>query len=517
MVDYSIADNCTQHFEEYIEGNDIHNSHSIVIEQADRGKFTENHEDHLSHNSVIVMSSEVGGEGFMVENTEDDVELGEIEYIQDGDIITISEGNTSSSFTHIVSKSQYENICNTTTTHGYQMTSDSKHGNYITSEVNQIIIDCNQATTESNHATYAGYQITSDGHQATAESNHATNVGYQVTIDGNQATSNCNQSNTNSNLAALETSMVTTNWTHGVIIDNAGPENHACDDGSGYLDGETLHVSLKGGTGQSLTLINKRRLEQMTQGSEVLVVEPKKSSHQCYICQAEFTQITELYRHRVTHNEAASSMFKCNTCNLTFREPLDLEKHRQLHLDRRVYKCCICQDTFSDLYNFRCHLRIHDKIATYTCDMCPFMVFGERKQYISHLEDHELAKDSYIPGHTLRLPCFVCKKDFPDRASLRKHQNYYHSEKCFKCALCGKAFVERAKLQRHQITHTGKKEFQCTYCDKSFGLKHNLLAHMNIHTKYKPWECSICRRKFGQKVCLNRHLKVHEGFSVEYL
>ncbi|XP_052235818.1 uncharacterized protein LOC127847745 isoform X3 [Dreissena polymorpha] len=272
----------------------------------------------------------------------------------------------------------------------------------------------------------------------------------------------------------------------------------------------------------------KKKLATLATGSEVLdqpmSVCYNRNTASIIVAQppvlhlsSQVTQITELYRHRVTLNEAASSMLKCNTCNLTFREPLDLEKHRQLHLDRRVYKCCICQYTFSDLYNFRCHLRIHDKIATYTCDMCPFMVFGERKQYISHLEDHELAKDSYIPGHTLRLPCFVCKKDFPDRASLRKHQNYYHSEKCFKCALCGKAFVERAKLQRHQITHTGKKEFQCTYCDKSFGLKHNLLAHMNIHTKYKPWECSICRRKFGQKVCLNRHLKVHEGFSVEYL
>ncbi|XP_052235839.1 uncharacterized protein LOC127847752 isoform X2 [Dreissena polymorpha] len=258
IAGYSVAENCTRH----------------------RGKFAENHLDHLSNNSVIIMPSGVGGEIFTVKNTEDDVELGEIEYIQDGDIITISEGNTSSSFTDIVSKSQYENICNHTTTHCYQMTSDGNHGNYITSEGNQITIDCNQATTESNHATYAGYQIISDGNPATAESHLTTNVGYQVNIDGNQATSDCNQANTNSNLAALETSMVTTNWTHGVIIDNAGPEN-VCDEGSGYLDGETLHVSLKGGTGQSLTLINKRRLEQMTQGSEVLVVEPKKRSHQC--------------------------------------------------------------------------------------------------------------------------------------------------------------------------------------------------------------------------------------------
>ncbi|KAH3689136.1 hypothetical protein DPMN_184704 [Dreissena polymorpha] len=44
---------------------------------------------------------------------------------------------------------------------------------------------------------------------------------------------------------------------------------------------------------------------------------------------------SELYRNRVTNNEAASSMLKCYTCNLTFREPLDLEKHRKLHLDRR--------------------------------------------------------------------------------------------------------------------------------------------------------------------------------------
>ncbi|KAH3749883.1 hypothetical protein DPMN_184398 [Dreissena polymorpha] len=125
------------------------------------------------------------------------------------------------------------------------MTSDGKHGYYITSEGNQIAIACNQATTEGNHATYAGYQITSDGNQATAEKHLANNVGYQVTIDGNQATSDCNKANTNSYLAALDTSSVTTNWKHSVIIDNAAPEN-ACDEGSGYLDGETLHVSLKG-------------------------------------------------------------------------------------------------------------------------------------------------------------------------------------------------------------------------------------------------------------------------------
>ncbi|KAH3750196.1 hypothetical protein DPMN_184715 [Dreissena polymorpha] len=165
MAGYSIAENCTQLFEEIVEGSDIPNSHSVVIEEVDRGKFAKNHEDHLSEPIRTIL----GRKNFM--------------YIQDGDLITISEGNTSSSLSDIVLKSQYENIRNPTTTH--------------------------------------------------------------VTIDGNQAISDCNEANTNSNFAALETSMVTTTWTHGVIIDNTAPDNHACDDGSGYLDGETLHVSLK--------------------------------------------------------------------------------------------------------------------------------------------------------------------------------------------------------------------------------------------------------------------------------
>ncbi|KAH3750228.1 hypothetical protein DPMN_184747 [Dreissena polymorpha] len=166
VAGYSNAENCTQLFEEIVEGSDIPNSHSVVIE----------------------------------ENTEDDVELVEIKYIQDGDIITILEGNTSSSLSDIVSKLQYEKICNPTTTYGNQMTSYGYHGNHTTTE---------------------------------------------VTIDGNQATSECKQENTIGNAAALRTSMVTTTLTHGVIIDNATPENNACDESNGYLDGETLHVSLK--------------------------------------------------------------------------------------------------------------------------------------------------------------------------------------------------------------------------------------------------------------------------------
>ncbi|KAH3749938.1 hypothetical protein DPMN_184453 [Dreissena polymorpha] len=95
--------------------------------------------------------------------------------------------------------------------------------------------------------------------------------------------------------------MVTTTWTHGVIIDDAAPNNHTCDEGSGYLDGETLHVSLKGGTGQSLTLINKRRLEQMTQGSEVLVVEPKKT-HEVQFVSVNDGQLVKGRKLQFQHN-----------------------------------------------------------------------------------------------------------------------------------------------------------------------------------------------------------------------
>ncbi|WAR10207.1 PRD10-like protein [Mya arenaria] len=109
--------------------------------------------------------------------------------------------------------------------------------------------------------------------------------------------------------------------------------------------------------------------------------------------------------------------------------------------------------------NYKCHLRIHDKLATYTCDMCPFLVFQLRKHFISHLDDHEIAKEHYIPGQALRLICFVCNKEFCDRGQLRRHQQYYHSDKSYKCSVCGKAFCERAKLQRHMLIHNGRRDF----------------------------------------------------------
>ncbi|XP_052812187.1 zinc finger protein 271-like [Mya arenaria] len=280
--------------------------------------------------------------------------------------------------------------------------------------------------------------------------------------------------------------------------------------------GEMINVSLQGSAReQSLTAINKKRLEEMP--TNVLVIEPRKQGHMCIICKAFFVKITELYKHRITHNENLGvSMFKCSTCQVSFSEPLDLEKHKQLHIDRRVFKCCICSDTFSGFNNYKCHLRIHDKLATYTCDMCPFLVFQLRKHFISHLDDHEIAKEHYIPGQALRLICFVCNKEFCDRGQLRRHQQYYHSDKSYKCSVCGKAFCERAKLQRHMLIHNGRRDFTCSACNKAFSLKHNLVAHMNVHTKEKPFYCYICRRTFSQKVCLQRHLRVHEGFKIEY-
>ncbi|WAR10170.1 ZN358-like protein [Mya arenaria] len=241
------------------------------------------------------------------------------------------------------------------------------------------------------------------------------------------------------------------------------------------------------------------------------------SGDQAVDATGEMINITELYKHRITHNENLGvSMFKCSTCQVSFSEPLDLEKHKQLHIDRRVFKCCICSDTFSGFNNYKCHLRIHDKLATYTCDMCPFLVFQLRKHFISHLDDHEIAKEHYIPGQALRLICFVCNKEFCDRGQLRRHQQYYHSDKSYKCSVCGKAFCERAKLQRHMLIHNGRRDFTCSACNKAFSLKHNLVAHMNVHTKEKPFYCYICRRTFSQKVCLQRHLRVHEGFKIEY-
>lgn len=254
----------------------------------------------------------------------------------------------------------------------------------------------------------------------------------------------------------------------------------------------------------SVASLSHRQLQDMDVGETLVIERPKV--HECYICRVQFKSITELFRHRVRHNEDMSSIFKCEQCDQRFKEPVDLEKHKVLHLNPELFCCCICGDTFTDLHNYKCHIRIHNSNGPYVCNICS-QVFDKKNEFLFHSDHHDFA--SGIQNRR-RLQCDVCRKIFPEYYKLKRHMNCHYGEKSHKCLICGKKFIERSKLNRHMLSHSGKKDFPCPECNKSFTLKHNMLKHLNIHKNIRPYVCDICNRAFSQKIVLQRHQKVHE-------
>ena len=55
--------------------------------------------------------------------------------------------------------------------------------------------------------------------------------------------------------------------------------------------------------------------------------------------------------------------------------------------------------------------------------------------------------ESHIEG--MSHACHICNKSFPNRPTLRIHNNRYHTE-LFSCDLCGKSGMNRSSLHNHK-------------------------------------------------------------------
>ncbi|KAL4218466.1 hypothetical protein ACF0H5_023200 [Mactra antiquata] len=238
----------------------------------------------------------------------------------------------------------------------------------------------------------------------------------------------------------------------------------------------------------------------------------RKMVHECVVCNERFKSITELFRHRVEHNEKVPLTFHCSKCEATFTEPLDLEQHQLLHIENRAFQCTFCQETFTTLHNFKCHLRIHNTRGPLVCNMC-YQVFDKKQQFISHMDDHAWGNSNIRICHQ----CTVCKKYFSDSSKLKRHMLRHYMGKPYKCEICSKDFLEKHKLTRHMLTHTGVKEHVCPHCDKAFTLRFNLATHLKIHGNERRYQCHVCKRTFVQKVVLQRHLRIHQDYINDVL
>ncbi|KAH0626348.1 hypothetical protein JD844_001284 [Phrynosoma platyrhinos] len=92
----------------------------------------------------------------------------------------------------------------------------------------------------------------------------------------------------------------------------------------------------------------------------------------------------------------------------------------------------------------------------YKCLTCN-KTFPSVPRVLRHLKSHGASTGD---GLTSKLTCPSCRKEFPDRGQLRKHQ---------------------AGLRKHERIHSGVRPHACPHCSKAFLGASDLRKHLKTH------------------------------------
>ncbi|KAK4879259.1 hypothetical protein RN001_007405 [Aquatica leii] len=108
--------------------------------------------------------------------------------------------------------------------------------------------------------------------------------------------------------------------------------------------------------------------------------------------------------------------------------------------------------------------------------------------------------------------CNVCKKQFINLKSFRKHLRTHIEDRPYKCKLCPRGFTEENYLNNHMRTHMpeDQKPYQCKLCNKRFIHTTLLNKHLLKHSGEKPFVCKICNKGCYAENSLLKHMKIHE-------
>ncbi|KAJ8967812.1 hypothetical protein NQ314_002621 [Rhamnusium bicolor] len=108
--------------------------------------------------------------------------------------------------------------------------------------------------------------------------------------------------------------------------------------------------------------------------------------------------------------------------------------------------------------------------------------------------------------------CNVCKKQFINLKSFRKHLRTHIEDRPYKCKVCPRGFTEENYLNNHMRTHVPEeqKPHECKICKKRFIHVTLLNKHTLKHSGEKPFVCKICNKGCYAENSLLKHMKIHE-------
>ncbi|XP_078141504.1 uncharacterized protein LOC139910358 [Centroberyx gerrardi] len=251
----------------------------------------------------------------------------------------------------------------------------------------------------------------------------------------------------------------------------------ACD-GSDHSEHQSLHSDPY----QTQSVAEKEALANISSESDregSAVSEPDSDrqllSHNCHVAESQGYKTSSCGNVRSTRStepKPNKKLYKCDSCSKEFSYLSKLKSHKITHTGEKPFRCRICGKGLSSKLKRDQHVTIHTGEKPHACNTC-----GKRFSRGDDLKRH-------MRVHTGEKPysCVHCGKEFGDGSYLTTHLRVHTGEKPYKCLLCGKRFAVSSTLKTHTRTHTGEKPYKCSFCGEGFSRSSNLKKHKTVHT-----------------------------------
>ncbi|XP_068113181.1 zinc finger protein 154-like [Hyperolius riggenbachi] len=217
----------------------------------------------------------------------------------------------------------------------------------------------------------------------------------------------------------------------------------------------------------------------------------------CSECGIYFRSKSELSVHRRLHT--GGEIFFCSECGKSFIFKSYLIRHQRVHTGEKPFPCYECGRSFALKSNLNEHMKVHSGRKPFACLEC----------------DKSFTKKAYLlihqRSHTGERPysCSECGKRFAQKGTLLTHQRSHTGEDPFPSAESLQYFQWKEKLLSSQKSHTAGHPFARSEGGKSYSHKANDLMPQRSHTSERPFSCSECGKCYTQKQHLYRHQKTH--------